>query len=132
MSENINLSERITVDQLRNILMNEMGLSRDFIKKETHEITTKTCEKYLNNLLTTNRFNDIMYEIIDKQIRQEYRNNKNFSEYVRDAVNIAVKNWIDANVTIQPKINITQQSSIRPPDKFAEAVMEFTSGKDFR
>lgn len=68
-TENSNIQKK-TVDATRQILMNELGLSREFIREQTKQIVETPVKQHLDQLLSggvlekivRNEFNEVLYK----------------------------------------------------------------------
>jgi len=90
------------INDIRNVLMNEMGLSREFIRGETERVIAVTAEKHLCRLLQTGKLGEIMVAAVDAQTRKDHGSYKDYMQrIVRDAAYDAAKDWYQHNIIIK-------------------------------
>ena len=53
-----------TINQVRQVLMNELGLSRESIRKEVERVVADTVERHINRLIDEGRLQKITEEIL--------------------------------------------------------------------
>lgn len=87
------------INEVRQILMNEMGLTREFIREETRKIIEETAEKYLRHLLERDELGEILLRAANKQLGQ--RNAMNIEFFLRAGAKEAADRWISENVKIK-------------------------------
>ena len=57
------------VNEVRQVLMNELGLTREAIRAEINEVIEKTAEKYFKKLLEEGIFLKVLESVIDKELK---------------------------------------------------------------
>ena len=87
---------------VRNVLMNEMGLTRDTIRETMKEIVTETCVKFFKSGDFTSHLNGQ----IDKQLRTYSYGSGVLKKLVAEAVAEAVKKQITDNLKLDIKAEL--------------------------
>ena len=59
------------VNEVRQVLMNELGLTREAIRAEINEVIEKTAEKYFKKLLEEGIFLKVLESVIDKELKRD-------------------------------------------------------------
>jgi len=90
------------IKEIRQILMNEMGLTRESIREETRKIVEEVATKFLNNLLDTGLLGSIIVSAADAELR---RANGQWGNKLKDYVQISAKEaageWIKENLAFK-------------------------------
>ena len=95
--------EKFTINTIRNILMNEMGLSRKAIKDETRNIIEETVNKFLKTYFVSEEFEKLLLKVIDSEIRNATKASYSLHDYIKTALHASAKEWVDKNIAIHPK-----------------------------
>lgn len=90
-------------NEVRNVLMNEMGLTRESIREETSRIVEKTVERFLSHLMESDQLGSILLRAANKELRAHDRYAKTMSGYVEDGARAAAKEWIAGNIEIRTR-----------------------------
>jgi len=96
----------MAIDQVRQVLMNELGLTREVVRKEALDIIKPTVEKYINQLFAEGKFDPIILRAVDKclneytqkQDRSPY--GKHISDFVYAAAKRAMEEFVAKNIKI--------------------------------
>lgn len=91
----------MAVNEVRQILMNEMGLTRESIREETRRVVEETAEKFLRGLLESGKLGEILVGAANRELQQKERYAKTLGGYVADSAQKAAREWIDDNVEIR-------------------------------
>ena len=91
----------MSTKEVRQVLMNEMGLTRETIREETRRIIQDTAEKFLSQLLETGELGKILVDASHNELRKKERYPKLLSQYVEDGAKAAAREWISNNVEIR-------------------------------
>lgn len=91
----------MAVNEVRQVLMNEMGLTRESVRAETLEVVEKTAEKFLNSLLESGQLGRILVRAANEELQKSGRWAKTLAGYVEDGAKAAARDWIDKNVEIR-------------------------------
>jgi len=60
------------INMIRQILMNELGLTRKLIREETERIVIETVDKHINRLLSEGFFDKLVIETTLKYLRKNW------------------------------------------------------------
>ena len=91
----------MAINEVRQVLMNEVGLTRESVREETREIVEKTAEKFLHSLLESGQLGRILVKAANEELQKSTRWAKTLAGFVEDGARAAGKEWIDANVEIR-------------------------------
>lgn len=59
------------IDQVRQVLMNEMGLTREMVREVTESIVRETVEKHINRILDNGKVLTALIEAANETLRRE-------------------------------------------------------------
>jgi tRNA isopentenyl-2-thiomethyl-A-37 hydroxylase MiaE len=93
--------EQMAKNEIRQVLMNEMGLTREMIRMETLEIVKTTVDKFLQSLLESGRLADLLIAAANKEMRSHDRYARSLSSYVEEGAARAAREWIKAHLEIR-------------------------------
>ena len=91
----------MAINEVRQVLMNGMGLTRESIREETHRIISVTAERFLGNLLDSGVLGDILVSAANKHLLKKDIWAKTIQQYVEDAAKAAAREWIKDNLQIK-------------------------------
>lgn len=90
-----------TTDEVRQVLMNELGLTRESVRQLSEQIVTKTVETYMSGLISSGGLD----KIVEEAFRSQYRDPKNqyigFSETLKQAAKEAADKFVRERVIIK-------------------------------
>jgi hypothetical protein len=93
------MGEQKTIDMVRQILMNELGLSREGVREEMKAIVRETAEKHFETLVSNGRLQEALVAAATKIIRDEqkkptYNNTPAMIDLVRIAAREAAERFV--------------------------------------
>jgi len=83
-------AHQVNIDHVRQVLMNELGLTRDGVREIMREIAAETAQKYINSGALQKTLDAEIY----KQLLNSYNGGYNLKRVIGDAVAEAVKTQI--------------------------------------
>ena len=92
--------DKFTTNQVKQILMNELGLTRESIRQLTTEVVTEVVVKYMDNMEKSGRLQQIVEMAFDKKYRDPdgYRN---FKGIISLAAEKAAIDFVSKNISIK-------------------------------
>ena len=93
------MGEQKTIAMVRQILMNELGLSREAVREELKAIVRETAEKHFETLVSNGRLREALVAaatqiIRDEQQRRTYNNTPAMIDLVRIAAKEAAEKFV--------------------------------------
>lgn len=90
------------INAVRQVLMNELGLTRESVREETIKIITETVDKLVLNMLDNGSFGDIVVKAANKHLydNREQAWSKTIQDYISQAAKDAARDWINERITI--------------------------------
>ena len=93
------MSNTPNINQVRQVLMNELGLTRDSIREVIEKIVTETVDKHMASLESSGRLNII----VENAFRRKYKNPNSldsFATLVTNAAQESARKFVRDNVHI--------------------------------
>jgi len=90
------------INEIRQILMNELGLTREMIRAETVLIIEKTVENHFVALVQSGKFRQITVDAIDAYMKghaQNYRD-ASLNQIVQSEAAKAAREWVERHLVI--------------------------------
>jgi len=96
--------ERKTINEIRNILMNELGLSREAIRTEMEKIIYSTMSSHLKTLLDKRNIQKLIREIVEDQFtpKHSYGDNE-LKKLILSVAKEEIARFINTNISIVKK-----------------------------
>jgi hypothetical protein len=82
--------DMVSIKQVRQILFNELGLTREFVREVVRDIVEQTCQKYF----TTGEFEKYLRERIDKTLRNYHYGSNELNDLITKSVGEVVRREI--------------------------------------
>jgi len=101
-----NKKDGVPINEVRTILMNELGLTREIIREELRNIIQETAAKYIRNLMEENKFGKLLLRAADEEIYRQNKWAKTITGYVKDGAKEAASEWVKNNIKIEAKNEI--------------------------
>lgn len=92
-----------TTNQVRQILMNELGLTRDSVRKIAEDIVTKTVDRHMESLVSSGKLNQITEEAFQRKYRDPKYGYAEFKSLISEAAAKAAKQFVADAVVVLPK-----------------------------
>jgi hypothetical protein len=89
-----------TIDQVRQVLMNEMGLTRESIKELAEKIVLETVDKHMESLEKSGKLTTIMREAFDAQYRGKDGHYDTFGRLMRDEAAKSAREFVKEHIKI--------------------------------
>jgi len=86
----------MSTNQVRQILFNELGLSREFVRDLIKEVVEKTIEKYFKS----GHFEKYLKDAIDKELRTYHYGRDELKALVGSAVADSIKKEVTSKLTL--------------------------------
>ena len=95
--------DKKTINDVRNVLMNELGLTRESIRSEVEKIVISTVDGHIKTLFEDDRLDSLVKEIVVAELNRSPYSNE--LPTIRSAIigmaKEAAKRFVDENVTIK-------------------------------
>lgn len=93
--------DKTTTNQVRQVLMNELGLTRESIRQLTVEIVTECVVKYIDNMEKSGHFQQIVEKAFDNKYRSNVTHYENFRHVLYVAAEHAARDFVNKNISIK-------------------------------
>ncbi len=91
-----------TTDQVRQVLMNEMGLSREVVREMVEKIVTETVDKHMSSLVSSGKLSRIVEDAFQRKYRDPKNGYADFKSLVSSAAADAAKKFVAESLVISP------------------------------
>lgn len=102
--------EIVTTNQVRQVLFNELGLTREYIRELVRGIVTWTVSSYLNS----DTLNKFIRGEIDKALRTNHYGTEELKKLIANAVASTVSLAIKESILDRLRINIDASAALEP------------------
>lgn len=89
-----------TTNQVRQVLMNELGLTRDAVRQITEEVVAQVAERKVEALLQEGKLEEMVMRAVAKQMRKSAYGDP-LEQVISQAILTAAKDYIREHVTIE-------------------------------
>jgi len=89
-----------TTDQIRQVLMNELGLTRESIRDMVEKIVTDAVNKKMESLESSGGLNRIVEDAFVRKYHDDKRHFEKFGDVLRNAASKAAEKFIEDHVKI--------------------------------
>lgn len=95
--------ETKNINEVRQVLMNELGLTRELIRTEVEKIVKETMEKKINDMFSNGVFDRIIRNEIDNFIKNErsYPYESKIKDIIYQAARERVEEFLNKNIKIE-------------------------------
>jgi hypothetical protein len=93
--------DKFTTNQVKQILMNELGLTRESIRQLTTEVVTEVVVKYMDNMEKSGNLQRIVEMAFDKKYRDPNSYYGNFKSVLHRAAEKAANEFIEKNISLK-------------------------------
>ena len=94
--------EKATTNQVRQILMNELGLTRETVREEMTKIIEAEAKKAVTNMVNYGALGRVVNEKVERLFNSKMGGGEAMKFFVEEAATELIKEYVSEHVVIKP------------------------------